>query len=180
MTTLYRVAPYDHDAAAGEPGHPLFVPPDQRNGRIDNPDWYTARYFAEDPIAAIAEAFASRTSWRSEMFLSKRAPNARRALLRFDVDARVIDLDDPAMMLRRRLRGSDVATPVRKRSQAWALRIFEDGGFDGIRWWSVRDARWGVLGLWITPLDVTEVEPLSPAHPLVAEAAERLGRPLAG
>jgi hypothetical protein len=41
------------------PRHALYVSPRQTAGRLDNPDRYPVLYAAENPVAAVAEAFGS-------------------------------------------------------------------------------------------------------------------------
>lgn len=51
---VHRVFPYSPDAAAGEPGHPLYLHRPQRAGRIDSPD-YDAWYLSRQPEEAVGE-----------------------------------------------------------------------------------------------------------------------------
>jgi hypothetical protein len=96
----------------------------------------------------------------------------------YAVDATVCDLDDPKQLAEFGLRPSDVVTPDRTRSQRWARQIYETGQYDGVSWWSRRDARWTCAGLWraerIEVARVTIVTSLS--APPVAEAARVLLR----
>lgn len=161
-------------ARAGEPGHPLYVPI-QGASRIDNPSLYRVLYFAEDPAVAVAEAFASRPVWMDEMFEYPVLPDARSSLITVDADALVADLDDARELIERTLRPCHVATPDRAVTQAWAANIFSEKRWAGIRWWSVRDARWGVVGLWaLEPIRIHRVEPLAREHDAVRRATALL------
>lgn len=177
MPRLYRVAPWREGAAAGEPGHPLYVPPLQTGSRIDNPVHYRALYTSEHAVGAVGEAFGGRLTWTESMFQSARVPGARKALIEYSADIRVTDLDDGRALAGRSLKPSHVASPDRETTQEWALRIYQEGGSDGIRWWSVYDARWGIFGLWnLTGVEVAELTPLDRSLPIVHEAAAALRR----
>ena len=64
-------------------------------------------------------------------------------------------------------------------TQRWARQIYETGQFDGVSWWSRRDARWTSIGLWnhaaVSVQDVTVLIDLD--GPPIAEAAGALLRP---
>lgn len=110
------------------------------------------------------------------MFASKRFGSARRALVEMEVDSKVLNLDDAKALLPRALRPSNIATPDRTVTQRLALAAFEEQAWDGLSWWSVRDARWSVYGLWSANPVVVAIEPLTLRHPAALEAAEMLGR----
>ncbi|HVL91087.1 MAG TPA: RES family NAD+ phosphorylase [Actinomycetota bacterium] len=149
--------------------------PPQGASRIDSPSRYRVLYFAEDPAIAVGEAFASRPVWMEEMFEFPVLPDARSSLITVQVDARVVDLDDAAALAERALRPSIVATPDRTVTQAWAARIFAEKRWAGIRWWSARDARWGVVGLWsLESIRIQRVEPLARDHDAVRRATALL------
>ncbi|GAC1410731.1 MAG: hypothetical protein NVSMB57_04770 [Actinomycetota bacterium] len=173
---LYRVVPWLETARVGEPGHPLTIPAGQGGGRVDNPEHYSVLYAAGDPAAACGESFGNKSRWTDAMFISRRIPNARRALVEIEVDANVVDLDDPRTLAKRHLHPSGVATPDRSVTQSWALRVFREAAFDGLRWWSVRDARWSVFGLWSLEATVVDASPLTLDHPAMVQAADMLGR----
>jgi hypothetical protein len=95
--------------------------------------------------------------------------------------SRQIDLDDANRLVERELRPSAVVARDRSLTQRWALRIFEEKRWAGIRWWSHYDSRWGSFGLWdIAKLKLVEVVPLEPGHPALVEAAAALSRPWRG
>ena len=175
--TLYRVFPY----APRRLVRPLDVPRERQGAnRHDNPDRYTALYLAREPVSAIAEAiqaFRGRTLADRDL---ERADGRRLALAALD-DSDVpplVDLDDPAVLVARGWRPSQVATRHRSTTQAIARTLFDDGAA-GCSWWSALEASWtnvtlfggraGRLGL------AAAVEPLSVEHPGVVTAAERLG-----
>lgn len=182
MTTLYRVLPWVPAARPHEPGNPLFVP-GFAVGRIDNPEHYLAIYLSDQASGACAEAFGYKPAWDASML---RGPpglgGSTQALARYTLEdaAAVCDLDDAARLVRLGLRPSEVVARHRPATRAWALRIFAEGHWAGIRWWSYYDSRWGSHGIWATDaLRVDEVLPLSVDDPSLRHAAEVLNRPFA-
>lgn len=186
---LYRVLYYTPGAAPTDPGGVLFLPP-QGGGRIDNPADYAALYLGDSQSGVCAEVFNRgkfRKEWNAEMFRGLPGiPTSRRVLAWYDIDdaARICDLDDPAELLARSLRPSNVITRDYAQSQAWALRIFTEALWAGVRWWSYHDARWSSMGLWdrtaITSFGFAE---LTIDDPAIVEAASvlsiRIRRPKA-
>lgn len=182
MTTLFRVFPWLPAARLHEPGHPLFVP-GFAVGRIDNPEHYLAAYLSDQAAGACAEAFAYKPAWDVSMLRgSPGLAGSTQALATYTLEgsAAVCDLDDAARLLALGLRPSEVVSRDRPATRAWALRIFAEGHWAGIRWWSYYDPRWGSHGIWATDsLRVDEVHPLSGDDPALHQAAEVLNRPFA-
>lgn len=177
---LYRVFPWVSRARAGEPGGPLYVSPVQGAGRIDNPERYATLYASDSPAGAVAEAFGNHAIWTPQLLAGPLGvPTSTRALAAFDAGGiDLLDLDDPRELVERRLRPSEVVSRDRARTQAWALRVYEEGRFAGVRWWSRLDPRWGAVGAWdLRSLRVLGVTPLTPEHPALREAASALNRP---
>jgi hypothetical protein len=81
----YRVFPYRSSAAVGEPGHPDFVPPSRGANRIDNPEHYTARYFAEHAAGAVAETMGQYDVWVPGMFRGRPGSGMRRAVASYEI-----------------------------------------------------------------------------------------------
>lgn len=179
---LWRVLPHLPTARQRQPGHPLYLPPRQGAGRLDNPEHYLVLYLADHPAGAVAEAFGDLATWRASMFRgSPSLPGSVRALVRYELadDGMLCDLDDPVELVTRTLRPSQVVSHDRSRTQAWALRLWLERSHDGIRWWSARDPRWGSLGIWSPDhLRVVDVNPLAIDDPAVTTAAGVLHRPL--
>lgn len=170
--------PWISRARAGSIGHPLYRPAQQGAGRIDNPERYRVLYAADHPACAVAERFASLPRWTADMLEPGTAfPGARYALARLVITRpRILDLDEPAELVSRALRPSLVATRARETTQRWARAIHAERAWHGVRWWSVHEASWGAVGLWdARAVRVASIEPLSLAHPALAEAAEVLG-----
>lgn len=180
---LYRVFPWVDGAAAGEPGHPLYIPP-QGKHRIDNPDHYSVLYASDAAAGAVAEQFGTLSEWAPSMLRGLPAlPGSAFAVVSLDLPdhVAVCDMDDPARLVELGLRPSQVVTRERAVTQAWALRVYEEGRWGGVRWWSYYDPRWASHGIWdLGAVTVAAVEVLDAAHPAVVEAAEVLGRPRPG
>ena len=94
----------------------------------------------------------------------------------------LVDLDDPAVLVARGWRPSQVATRHRATTQSIARTLFDDGAV-GCSWWSALDASWTNVTLFGSrggrlALEAP-TEPLTIAHPWLIVAAERLGIALA-
>ena len=143
---LWRVLPWDPSARPASPGGPLWFPrPFQGTARHDDPARYGCLYVAEEPVSAVAEAlapFRGTGDLLPEMLTRMGRPLAL-AEIRLDDDAVLIDLDDPAVLLRERLRPSHVATTRRARTRGDAARLFDEHpDAAGLRWWSTLEASW--------------------------------------
>jgi hypothetical protein len=175
--TLYRVFPW----APRRLVRPLDVPRERQGAnRHDNPDRYTALYLARQPESAVAEAiqgFRGRTLTDADL---ERADGRRLALVALDDGAvpPLVDLDDPAILVARHWRPSQVATRHRPTTQAIARALFDEGAA-GCSWWSALEAAWTnvtLFGSRAGPLGLAgPVEPLTIGHPSLTIAAERLG-----
>lgn len=182
----YRVIPHLPGARAGRPGHPLYEHRPQRGGRIDHPDyhvWYLSR-LAE---AACGESFGNLARWEPSMLEFPQLPGAHRALGTFALpdDLRVLDLDDPARLVRLGLRPTQVVTRNLTVTQTWGHRIWSetdphtgDHAWHAVSWWSCHHPVWTVLASWLRP-QLVEVEPLHLDHPAIIDAAQALQRVVA-
>ena len=95
-------------------------------------------------------------------------------------DAEVVDLDDPVVLRRRRLRPSVVATRERTITQPQALAAYRDTDAAGLRWWSIFESLWANYTLFdrvIRRLRLQDVRRLSLEDGAVVEAADYLGLP---
>lgn len=183
---VYRVFPYLRTAQPGEPGHPLYQHRPQRGGRIDHPD-YHVWYLSRQPEAAVGETFGNLATWDSSMFGFPLLPGARRSLgiYRLPDDLRVLDLDDPRMLVELGLRPTQVVTRNLAVTQAWGHRIWSQrdphdpssGRWQAIAWWSYHRPTWEVLGSWVVP-EFDHVEDLELDHVAVRDAATALTRSL--
>lgn len=168
----YRVFRFAPGARSGGAGHPLHASRLQGAGRVDNPGHYRTLYASDSPVGAVAEAFGNHAIWTTQLLQG-------RALAAFEADkVDALDLDDARELARRRLRPSAVVTRDRTVTQHWALEIFDEKRWAGVRWWSYHVPRRGSFGLWnLAKLRLLEVVRLTPAHPAFREAAAVLARP---
>ena len=94
-------------------------------------------------------------------------------------DAELVDLDDPRVLQRQRLRPSAVATHERAATQAYAKRLFDGHpGAAGVRWWSTIESSWIHVTLFdraLRRIRAGAPERLALDHPAVVGAAEFLG-----
>jgi len=103
------------------------------------------------------------------------------ALAELDVrdDVRVVDLDDPAVLVKRKLRPSRVATRRREITQAQAREVFTGTpNAGGLSWWSTYEATWVNLTLFDrvrSSLHLAAIRALSTRDAIVIEAADLLG-----
>jgi hypothetical protein len=179
---LWRVLPWDPSARPGAPGGALWFPrPFQGTARHDNPSSYGCLYVTEAPVSAIAEAlapFRGTGDMEPEMLTRMERPLAL-ARLELREGARLLDLDDPAVLLDAGLRPSEVATNHRNVTQPEAARLHEQHpNAAGLRWWSTLEASWINATLFdraARRLRVRDVRALAAADEDVRAAAAFLG-----
>ena len=140
---LYRCFAWDEGAAATDRDGPLWFPRVfQGEGRHDNPDLYGCLYLADRPVSCVVEQLARFRGQRlTASLLRRRGLPLAIAELDLQDPAALVDLDDPVVLRRERLRPSVVATRAREITQPQARRLFEghpDGA--GLRWWSSYEA----------------------------------------
>jgi hypothetical protein len=175
---LFRVFPFDSNAAPNEKGGVLY-PPGSTAGRIANPDLYRELYFSLQPEAAIAESLGRLPTWHPDDF--SRANGHPLALATYELpdDAPIIDLNSVKVLATFGIeRPSEIVTRNRKVSQKWARTIFEAGRYIGARWWSFYSPDWTSVGLWNTVglRLIGTPEPLRVEHPLVEKTAKKIVR----
>jgi hypothetical protein len=178
---LYRCFPWDERARTRSPGGPLWFPRElQGNGRHDNPAAYACLYVTDREHAGVVEQLADFRGSRFGAFMLRLngLPLALAAIELAD-DREVLDLDEPRVLVRERLRPSAVATRERTITQPQALRLFrKHPEVAGLRWWSIHEARWGNVTLFDrarTSLRLNDVRELKPGDRAVVEAAAFLG-----
>jgi hypothetical protein len=178
---LYRCFAWNVRSSPDGPDGPLWCPRSfQGDGRHDNPDDYGCYYCADRPVAAIVEQLARFRSQRLlDSFLKRRGLPLALAELQLSERATLIDLDDPAVLRRERLRPSAVATRTRARTQHQALTLYRkypDGA--GLRWWSMYESLWTNVTIFhraASLLTLANVSAISLDSPPVQEAADWLG-----
>lgn len=179
---LFRVVALGPRAQTADAGGPLWFPrPFQRVGRHDRPELYGCLYAATDPASAVAESLAPfRGAGRLHESMLVRMGRAL-SLVSFGLadPALLVDLDDPRVLAREKLRPSGVATRARAVTQALAARLWHDHpNAAGLRWWSTLEASWINVTLFdrCSPsLTVDSVRALTLDDPDLLAAAEFLG-----
>ena len=179
---LYRVFPWLASAAEGEAGHPLYVPDPRGAGRTDNADRYRVLYLSSAPAGAAAEAFGNLKLWTPRMFPRPDLPGSSRSLATYEIgdELPVLDLDDADALRSLGLRPSQVVTRERQVTQRWALTIYEQGKWSGVRWWSYYDPRWYSYAIWdlrALTLRSGTIRALTIDDAVVIEASDILRRP---
>jgi hypothetical protein len=179
VPTFYRVFPFVASSALHEPGGALYIPA-QGSGRLDNPELYSVLYLSDAAAGAIAEAFGRFPEWTPAILGgSPDLPGSVRAIARYQLadDAALCNLDNPDQLRELGLRPSEVVSREYVRTRAWARRIFEQGVWVGIRWWSYYEPQWASIGLWdIRRLAVEEIRVLRLDDAALIEASRMILR----
>ena len=103
------------------------------------------------------------------------------ALAEIEVEdnARLVDLDNPAVLDRERLRPSRVATRDRSVTQPAALALYNRyPEMAGLRWWSIWEALWTNVTLFdraVAMMRVVDARELTLELPELREAADLFG-----
>jgi hypothetical protein len=178
---LWRVLPWDPSARPRDLGGPLYIPRVfQGVGRHDNPARYGCLYASVDAKAAVAEILAQfRGEAMAESLLDVAGRRLAAVPLDLAEDVQLIDLDEPRVLRRERLRPSRVASHDRGATQAYAEGLFDrHPEAAGVRWWSTIEASWINVTLFdrgLRRVRAGRAELLTLDHPAVVEAAEFLG-----
>ncbi|MDQ3778020.1 MAG: hypothetical protein M3310_04025, partial [Actinomycetota bacterium] len=141
---LYRCFAWNERARPDQPDSPLWFPRVfQGDGRHDNPDVYGCLYLSEREASGVVEQLARFRGQRLiDALLVRRGLRLALAAIDLPDDAELVDLDDPVVLRRRRLRPSEVATRHRELTQPQALAVHRDTDAAGIRWWSIHESLW--------------------------------------
>jgi hypothetical protein len=142
---LFRCFAWNERARPDRLDGALWFPrPYQRDGRHDNADLYGCLYLSEQPLSCVVEQLARfRGQKLLPSLLVRRGLPLALAELELAQDAKLLDLDDPSVLRRERLRPSRVATRAREVTQPQARALY-DGHPDaaGLRWWSTFESQW--------------------------------------
>lgn len=178
---LHRCFAWNERAADAGPDGPLWFPRVyQGDGRHDNPDRYGCLYLSASPLSTVVEQLARFRGQRLLPSLLRRRglPLALAGLI-LDEDAELVDLDDPVVLRRERLRPSRVATRDRQITQPQALALHDrHRGAAGVRWWSTYEARWINVTLFdraASHVQVRSIRALTLEDPVVVGAADFFG-----
>jgi hypothetical protein len=175
---LYRCFAWDQRARQTDPDGPLWFPRAfQGEGRHDNPDLYGCLYLTDRPLSCLVEQLARFRGQRLlPSMLTRRGLPLALAELDLDGDTMLIDLDDPLVLRRERLRPSQIATRSRQVTQPQARTLFErHRRASGLRWWSTYEASWinvTVFDRAAPELRVRTVRTLAIEDAAVTEAAD--------
>jgi hypothetical protein len=179
--TLYRCFAWNSQAKPADPDGALWIARSwQGEGRHDNPDLYGCLYVSDREVSPVVEQLAPFRGSRLTPALLRRR-NLPLALAELDLPepASLVDLDDPTVLLKERLRPSLVATRRRSTTQPQARALYERrSSAAGLRWWSTFEAAWTNVTLFdraVPRVAVTSVRRLTLDDPLVTEAADLLG-----
>ena len=178
---LHRCFAWDERAGPTGPDGPLWFPRIyQGEGRHDNPDHYGCLYLSASPLSTVVEQLARFRGQRLlPSMLRRRGLPLAVADLDLQEDAEIVDLDDPAVLRRERLRPSQVATRDRRLTQAQALALHErHSEAAGLQWWSTYEAQWMNVTLFdraASRLRVRRLRTLTLEDPAVLEAADVFG-----
>ena len=182
---LNRCLAWNERAAADAPDGALWFPrPYQGEGRHDNPAVYGCLYLSEQPLSCVVEQLARFRGQRlTPALLRRRGLPLALAELELPGDAELVDLDEPAVLRRERLRPSRVATRERSVTQPQALALHEKHGeAAGLRWWSTFESQWANVTLFdraAPALRLVSVSALEVVGDEIATAADVLGLRLA-
>jgi hypothetical protein len=152
----------------------------QGDGRHDNPDVYGCLYLADREVAAVVEQLARfRTQRLQPALLRRRGLPLALAALELDDPAEIVDLDDPKVLVRERLRPSTVATRRRETTQPQARALYAaHQRAAALAWWSTFESSWvnyTVFDRALRRLRLGEVRELTVEDEAVVSAAEFLG-----
>jgi hypothetical protein len=178
---LYRCFAWNARANDRETDGPLWFPRlFQGDGRHDNPDLYGCLYLSDRPLACIIEQLARFRGQRLlPSLLRRRGLPLGLAELELTDPATLVDLDDPIVLRRERLRPSQVATRLRETTQSQARRLYERRrDAMGLRWWSTYESTWANVTLFdrsSASLRVEGIRALTIDDPDVTEAADFFG-----
>jgi hypothetical protein len=182
---LYRCLAWSERAAPDAPDGALWFPqPYQGEGRHDNPDLYGCLYLSEAPLSCIVEQLARFRGQRLVSgLLRRRGLPLALAELELRDSAELVDLDEPAVLRRERLRPSRVATREREVTQPQARAFYETHRrAAGLRWWSTFESLWGNVTLFdraASALRLGSVRKLELGDDEIRAAADFLGLRLA-
>jgi hypothetical protein len=178
---LHRCLAWNERAAPDAADGAIWFPrPYQGEGRHDNPAAYGCIYLSEQPLSCVVEQLARFRGQRlTSALLRRRGLPLALAELELPDDAQLVDLDEPAVLRRERLRPSRVATRERGITQPQALALHEKHGEAlGLRWWSTFESQWLNVTLFdraASALRLVSANALDVAADEIAEAADVLG-----
>lgn len=179
---LWRVFPWNIDAAKGDPFSPQFIPPGQGSGRFDLGGDLSVLYLAESPVHAIAEKiqrYRGQELTRSELREFGFPLSLVEVVVSIEEPAVIMDLGDPDELVRYGFRPDLLMSRDRTKTQAVAREIHRQS-FLGMQCWSALSGDWHSTVLFIDRLgtlgtiEYRTPVPLTISSPTLAEAAAAL------
>jgi hypothetical protein len=178
---IHRCFAWNARARPDEQDGPLWVPRAfQGDGRHDNADLYGCLYLTDGEVSGVVEQLARfRTQRLQPALLRRRGLPLALAALELNDRAEIIDLDDPRVLVRERLRPSSVATRKRQVTQPQARALHgKHPRAAALRWWSAFESSWvnyTVFDRAVSALAVVSVREISLNDESVIGAADFLG-----
>jgi len=181
---LWRVFPWNEEAADGEPFSVRSVPPVEKQigGRFDN-EATSVLYLGESGEHAVAEVLRQ---FRGRPLKPGHLRQHGLPLALVDVTVpgsileQIADLGDPEVLLRFGLRADTLALPESERTltQGVSRRLY-DAGLPGFRWWSAIHGGWHSTILFVNRVSLDALAfgtpvALDVGHPAVMAAAGEL------
>ena len=165
---LYRVFPWDTSAKEDKPGGVFYVARQKQGaGRHDVPHLDGVLYCsltAQSAVAEFIQFYRGRTIGAAHL---QRPDQRIIALARFECDPRAtpIDLDDPEVLVRFKIRPSQIMTHERSITQRMAEKLYASGA-SGLLWPSALESSWINASLFTnrTRRSLRLVDPISPIH----------------
>jgi RES domain len=182
---LYRCLAWNERAAPDAADGPLWFPRQyQGEGRHDNPHVYGCLYLSEAPLSCVVEQLARFRGQRLvPALLHRRGLPLALAELELRDAVELVDLDEPTVLRRERLRPSRVATREREVTQPQARALYEGHRRAvGLRWWSTFESLWANVTLFdraAYALKLASIRRLDVADEEILSAADVLGLRLA-
>ena len=178
---LYRCFAWDDRARERDTDGPLWFPRIfQGEGRHDNPDRFGVLYLSDRALSSVVEQLARFRGQRLvPSLLRRRGLPLGLAEIEIADPVELVDLDDPVVLRRERLRPSAVATRHRGITQPQARRLHtRQPEASGLRWWSTYESLWMNVTLFdraATQLRLQSVRALTVEDPAVVDAADFFG-----
>jgi hypothetical protein len=175
---LYRCFAWNRRARTDGMDGPLWFPrPYQGEGRHDNRELYGCLYLSDRAMSCVVEQLARFRGQRlTAPLLRRRGLPLALAELELADTAELVDLDEPAVLRRERLRPSVVATRHRDVTQPQAHVLYEKHpAAAGLRWWSTYESLWANVTVFdraAPQLRLRSVHELALDEPALAEAAD--------
>jgi hypothetical protein len=159
----------------------LYVPRERQGaGRHDIPSLDGVFYVTLNAASAIAEniqGFRNQSLTDTDFYIEEDKIQAL-AHIALAESAALVDLNDPAQLLKRHLKPSDIATGDRALTRRVCAQLHAEG-VDGFLWWSSLEASWTNATLFQSRVKkklklMGPIQPLTTSLPSVREAAARL------